>query len=145
MIEPMAARQIAESKQARQVIEMLHERNEAARASVPDFANFPRHSWLFHKGLVEGTRNHTLTVLVQSIADIIELQVVRRYTRPMHPGEAAQQTRQNRRSVHANDKLLKLLEAHDADGAEAYWTGHLATIGTTLLGPDADSVVDLPD
>src|SRR6204780_5085650 len=57
MIEPMAARHIAESRDARQVLEMLHERNEAARASVRDFAEFPHHSWLFHKGLVEGTRN----------------------------------------------------------------------------------------
>lgn len=145
MIEPMAARRIAESKDARQVLEMLHERNEAARASVRDFAEFPHHSWLFHKGLVEGTRNQTLTVLLQTIADIIELQVMRRYTRPMHPGEAEEQVRQNLRSVHANDKLLKLLESQDADRAEAYWTKHLQAIGTTLLGPDADTVVDLPD
>lgn len=145
MIEPMAARRIAESKDARQVLEMLHERNEAARASVRDFAEFPHHSWLFHKGLVEGTRNQTLTVLLQTIADIIELQVMRRYTRPMHPGEAEEQVRQNLRSVHANDKLLKLLESQDADRAEAYWIKHLQAIGTTLLGPDADTVVDLPD
>jgi DNA-binding FadR family transcriptional regulator len=145
MIEPMAARHIAESTDARAVLETLHERNEAARNSVRNFRDFPHHSWSFHKGLVEGTRNHTLTVLVQTIADIIELQVTRRYSRPMQPSEAEEQVRQNLRSVHANDKLLKLLESHDADGAESYWTTHLVAIGATLLGPDADTVVDLPD
>ena len=145
MIEPMAARRIAESKDARQVLETLHERNEAARASARDFAEFPHQSWSFHKGLVEGTRNQTLTVLLQTIADIIELQVMRRYTRPMQPEEAEEQIRQNLKSVHANDKLLKLLESQDADGAAAYWTKHLHAVGTILLGPDADAIVDLPD
>src|ERR1700733_6047137 len=63
MIEPMAARHIAESKDADPVLAMLHERNEAARASVRDFREFPHNTSQFHKGLVEGTRNQTLTVL----------------------------------------------------------------------------------
>jgi GntR family transcriptional repressor for pyruvate dehydrogenase complex len=145
MIEPMAARQIAETKNSRSVIETLRQINEAGRDTVRDFREFPHHSWLFHKGLVEGTRNQTLTVLVQMIADIIEIQVTRRYTRPMLPAEAEEQIRLNVRSVHANDKLLKLLESHDADGAETYWTKHLIAVGETLLGDDADAIVDLPD
>jgi GntR family transcriptional regulator, transcriptional repressor for pyruvate dehydrogenase complex len=145
MIEPMAVRRIAESPDARPVLETLHRRNEAARASVRDFRGFPHHSWLFHKGLVEGTRNQTLTVLVQTIADIIELQVTRRYTRPMPTAEAEEQVQLNLRSVAANDRLLGLLEAQDAVGAEAYWTRHLIAVSATLLGPDADAVVDLPD
>jgi GntR family transcriptional regulator, transcriptional repressor for pyruvate dehydrogenase complex len=145
MIEPMAARHIADSKDASAVLTTLHELNEAARASVRDFREFPHNTWQFHRGLVEGTRNQTLTVLWQTIADIIELQVKSRYSRPMAPAEAEEQVRMNLRSVHADDKLLKLLESHDAAGAEAYWTRHLVAVGNTLLGPDADTVVDLPD
>jgi DNA-binding GntR family transcriptional regulator len=63
----------------------------------------------------------------------------------MLPAEAEEQIRLNVRSVHANDKLLKLLESHDPDGAEAFWTKHLVAVGDTLLGDDADAVVDLPD
>jgi hypothetical protein len=44
MIEPLAARQIAESKNARAVLGTLHQRNEAARASVRDSPEFPHHS-----------------------------------------------------------------------------------------------------
>jgi DNA-binding FadR family transcriptional regulator len=145
MIEPMAARHIAESKDSRSVIKTLHERNEAARGSVRDFREFPRHSWLFHKCLVEGTRNQTLTVLLQTIADIIELQLARRYSRPMIPAEAEEQVRQNLLSVDANDKLLKLMESEDTDGAETYWARHLVAVGARLLGPAGDAVVDLPD
>lgn len=145
MIEPMAARQIAESKDPSAAIELLRSRNEAARDSVRDFQQFPHNSWLFHKGLVEGTRNQTVTVLLQTIADIIELQLTRRYSRPMTSAEAEEQIRQNLRSVRANDKLLKLLESQDADGAEAYWTKHLLAAAAMVLGDDADSIVDLPE
>jgi GntR family transcriptional repressor for pyruvate dehydrogenase complex len=145
MIEPMAARQIAESKNASAAIELLRSRNEAVRESVQNFQEFPHNSWLFHKGLVEGTRNQTLTVLLQTVADIIELQLTRRYSRPMTPDEAAEQVRQNLRSVRANDKLLKLLESRDADEAEAYWTKHLLAASTLVLGDDAETIVDLPE
>jgi GntR family transcriptional regulator, transcriptional repressor for pyruvate dehydrogenase complex len=145
MIEPMAARHIAESRTSSAALAVLHSRNEAARATVGDFREFPHHSWAFHRGLVEGTGNQTLEVLWQTIADIIELQVTSRYTRPMNAAEIEDQVTQNRRSVRANDRLLKLLESHDADGAERYWIKHLIAVGEHLLGPDPDAVVDLPD
>jgi DNA-binding FadR family transcriptional regulator len=145
MIEPMAARHIAASKNTTAVLATLHQRNEASRASARDFREFPHHSWAFHRGLVEGTRNQTLAVLWQTVADIIEMLVTSHYTRPMAAAEVADQVTQNQRSVRANDRLLKLLESHDADGAERYWTKHLNAVSATLLGPDADTVVDLPD
>lgn len=145
MIEPMAARHIAESEDAHVAIDMLRSRNDAARESIRDFKKFPHNSWLFSKGLVEGTRNQTLAVLLQTIADIIELQLTRRYERPMLPAEAEEQVRLNLKSVRANDKLLKLLESGDADGAEAYWTKHMIAAGVSLLGDDAGTIVDLPE
>lgn len=144
MIEPTAARKIAESHETRPVLERLRERNEAARANVRDFREFPHRSWSFHKALVEGTRNETLTVLWQTIADIIELQLASRYSRPMQPDEVEEQVWQNARSVRANERLLELLESHDT-AAEAYWISHLTAVGEMLLGPEADTVVDLPD
>lgn len=145
MIEPMAARHIAESKNVQAVLDMLRARNDKARASVRDFRQFPYDSWAFHRGIVEGTRNQTLTVLWQTIADIIELQFASRFARPMGPSEAEDQITANKRSVRANDKLLKLLESADADGAERYWTTHLKALSDYVLRADADAVVDLPD
>jgi GntR family transcriptional regulator, transcriptional repressor for pyruvate dehydrogenase complex len=145
MIEPMAARHIAESKDNTAALEVLRGRNDEARATVRDFRQFPHHSWGFHRGLVEGTGNQTLAVLWQTIADIIELLVTTRYARQMSPSEIEDQVTRNRRSVRANDRLLKLLDSHDADGAERYWTRHLNAVSETLLAADADAVVDLPD
>jgi DNA-binding FadR family transcriptional regulator len=145
MIEPMAARRIAEMRNTSVAIETLRVRNEAARDSLRDFSEFPHRIWLFHRGLVEATNNQTLTVLIQTIADIIELQLTRRYARPMVPAEAEEQVRLNLRAVRANDKLIKLLESQDADGAETYWTRHLNAAGATLLGDEADDVIDLPE
>jgi hypothetical protein len=76
-----------------------------------------------------------LTVLLQTIADIIELQVMRRYTRPMQPDETEEQVRQNLRSVHANGKLLKLLKSQDADGAAAYWPSTCSRSEPSCSGP----------
>ena len=95
MIEPMAARRIAESKDPRMAIETLRSRNDAARETVRDFREFPVRGWQFHKGLVEATSNQTLTVLIQTIADIIELQFTRKYSRPMNPAEVEEQVRLN--------------------------------------------------
>src|ERR1700734_2741707 len=69
MIEPMAARHIAGAKGAGPVLLKLHELNETARDSIRDFREFPHNTWQFHRGLVEGTGNQTLTVLSQTIAD----------------------------------------------------------------------------
>jgi GntR family transcriptional repressor for pyruvate dehydrogenase complex len=145
MIEPMAARRIAESSRSAAAIETLRSRNDAARESVRDFGEFPHRVWLFHRGLVEATSNQTLTVLIQTIADVIELQLTRRYSRPMGPAEVEEQVRLNLKSVRANEKLIKLLESQDADGAEAYWTKHLTAAGATVFGDDADTVIDLPE
>jgi DNA-binding GntR family transcriptional regulator len=94
---------------------------------------------------MEATSNQTLTVLIQTIADIIKLQLTRRYARPMLPAEVEKQIRLNLRSIRANNKLLKLLDSRDADGAEAYWAKHLIAVGVTVLGDGADAVVDLPE
>jgi hypothetical protein len=83
--------------------------------------------------------------LWQTIADIIELIVTSRYTRPMVPSEIEEQVARNKRSVRANDRLLKLLESQDADGAERYWTKHMVAVSTSLLAADGHAVIDLPD
>ena len=111
-----------------------------------DFREFPHQYLAVPQGPGRGNQESDADrALWQTIADIIELQVKRRYTRPMAPAEVEEQVRQNRRSVHADDKLLKLLESRDANGAEKYWTTHLAAVGDGLLGPDADALIDLPD
>jgi GntR family transcriptional regulator, transcriptional repressor for pyruvate dehydrogenase complex len=145
IIEPVAARQVAASGPPRATLDPLRERNEAARDHAADLREFPRRCWLFHKGLVEAAGNQTLAVLAQTVADIIELQLARGYTRPLPAAEADEQVRRNLRSVQANDRLLRLLEAGDADGAQAHWARHLTAMGADQLGPDADTVVDLPD
>jgi DNA-binding FadR family transcriptional regulator len=144
MIEPIAARYIAQSRSSDDVIARLREINDQGRATVEDFGRFPDNSWSFHRSLVEGTNNRTLGVLFQLIADIVELAIFRKYSRAMTEAEAREQATLNRRSVKANDRLLKLLEARDAEGAEAYWTRHMIAVAETLIGADQDAVIDLP-
>jgi hypothetical protein len=38
-----------------------------------------------------------------------------------------------------------MLESHDADAAQQYWTRQLVAVGEQLLGPDPDAVIHLPD
>lgn len=145
MIEPMAARRIAEGPNTQEVVETLREINEAAKMHLDDFATFPHLSFKFHRTVVEGTRNETLVVLLQMIADIIELHLTRRYHRQMTADEKQEQIRANGRSLRANDRLLRYLDTKDGDGAEAFWTRHLRAIGQIWLEAEGNHVIDLPD
>ena len=144
MIEPIAARYIAQSRDSDDVITELRRINDQAREAVEDFDRFPHCTWSFHRSLVEGANNRTVGVLIQLIADIIELAISRKYSRQMTEAEAQEQTILNKRSVKANDRLIKLLEARDGDGAEAYWTRHLNAVAESLVGADRDVGIDLP-
>ena len=50
-----------------------------------------------------------------------------------------------RRGVRSQERLVELLEAGDADAAEAHWRTHMAVVGRVMLGGKAKTVVDLLD
>jgi GntR family transcriptional regulator, transcriptional repressor for pyruvate dehydrogenase complex len=49
------------------------------------------------------------------------------------------------RGVRSQERLTTLIEAGDADGAEAHWRTHMGVVGRVMLGQRAKTVVDLLD
>jgi DNA-binding GntR family transcriptional regulator len=48
-----------------------------------------------------------------------------------------------RRGLRSQRRLLELLEAGDAAGAEEHWRAHMAVVGRVMLGQRAATVVEL--
>lgn len=93
----------------------------------------------FHRLLIELAGNATLKALNDVLRHIIEV-ATKRYT-DLRPEESVQSHQASGR-VHA--KLVRLIEARDAAGAEALWGRHIAETGARLRRAGiADSVLDL--
>lgn len=93
----------------------------------------------FHRLLIELTGNATLRALSDVLRHIIEV-ATQRYM-DMRPEERPQSHEAGTRT-HA--KLVMLIEAGDADAAEALWRRHISETGARLRKAGiADSVLDL--
>jgi GntR family transcriptional regulator, transcriptional repressor for pyruvate dehydrogenase complex len=91
----------------------------------------------FNARLVDLAGNQTL-VLLTSMLEYIYRAATVHYVRTPHPDDE----RLNRQAIRARAKLIELIRAGDADGAEALWRKHLTEAGR-VVGSEAASVVDL--
>jgi DNA-binding FadR family transcriptional regulator len=91
----------------------------------------------FNARLVELAGNQTLVLLTSMLEYIYQAATVH-YVRVPHPDD----DRLNRKATRARAKLIELIRAGDADGAETLWRKHLTEAGR-VVGTEASSVVDL--
>jgi DNA-binding GntR family transcriptional regulator len=90
---------------------------------------------------VEGAGNVTVGVLAGMLADIVEKHLMAEITGKRRHED---QLRDNRRAYLAHARLLGLVEARDAEGAQAFWSRHMEIAGDILLGEHgATKVLDL--
>jgi DNA-binding FadR family transcriptional regulator len=94
----------------------------------------------FHEVLVALAGNRTMTVLVEMLNE-----VVTRAVDAVSRSDQADSVAVRRRGVRSQAKLADLIEAGDADAAEAHWRTHMTVVGRVLLGQEAKTVVDLLD
>jgi DNA-binding FadR family transcriptional regulator len=141
LIEPPLAGMLAHRCPDREIY-LLHgvlaqEEADLGRDPAAMAVHFAR----FHQLIVEGSGNVTLAVVAGMLAKIVEKHLVAEITAKRDPAE---QTRDNRRAYRAHKKLLELVKAHDAEGAEAFWRKHMQVAGEILLKDyGATTVVDL--
>jgi DNA-binding FadR family transcriptional regulator len=143
VIEPACARILAESRSKKDLDRLWAavEEAEGAHAS-PQTAGIPavkiQHD--FHSLIVELSGNETVNVLWGMLRHIIETATV---TRVEHHSGAPAESHEGGRS---HRRLVELIEAKDADGAEALWRKHLVETSRFLLaGASAKTVLDLLD
>jgi DNA-binding FadR family transcriptional regulator len=125
-LEPLAVRWLTESPDAHAAVVTLREYNDRADAAVEDLPSFAYHSFGFHRKVVELAGNQALTVLMDLIAEIVQQHITARETAA--DNDPVERVRDNKRSVRANAKMLKLVESGDADAAEAYWREHITAV-----------------
>ena len=99
----------------------------------PDPAQWSRLTHRFHELITQRSGNKTLALQGAVLHDIIathtELRVSRNFDRAESPERF-------RRAVRAYKKLLALIEARDADGAQRLWRSHLESAAEYLLKDD---------
>jgi GntR family transcriptional regulator, transcriptional repressor for pyruvate dehydrogenase complex len=111
-------------------------------ASAPDPAQWSRLTHRFHELIMQRSGNKTLALQGALLHDIIATHTELRVARSFDQVESPERFR---RAVKAYRKLLALIEAGDADGAERLWRGHMDSAAAYLLTGDLRDkpVVDL--
>ena len=138
VIEPPAARLLAEKCSAKGIA-TLRDHIEEEKAAVEDPPAFAELSTQFHELVVELGGNQTLTLVVRMLHDILESHA-----------EWSISTRGDAkvigRSIRSQLKLVDLVEAGDADGAERHWHNHVRNAARSILkATGRKTVVDLFD
>jgi DNA-binding FadR family transcriptional regulator len=94
----------------------------------------------FNALLVELTDNQTLVLLTTMLEHISQAAALN-YSRSPH--QADDEVRLRRKAHRTREKLIELIHAGDAEGAEDLWRTHLTEAGRVLSESSGGTVVDL--
>lgn len=125
ILEPPAAAMLAlRTKATKRDLRAALEAEQAAASSDP--AGYGRASAAFHEAVMRLAGNNTLALFAGILHGIID----------HHSAEVYRDERdvagRRERSDAAHARLVELVDAGDAEGAEAHWREHLAEIGTRM-------------
>ena len=137
LLEPPAARQVAETRRADAVATLravLEEQREAI-----DRDTFGRTVARFHSRLVELTENQTL-ILVSSMLDGIVARFQGEVTAKKKRDPVAAR-RSNLAGLRSQEKLIAFIEAGDGAGAEAHWRAHMEVSSRVWLNGGAGEAI----
>ena len=147
VVEPAAARMLTQHH-TRQDIEDFTASVGALAVLVndgvetADLREWSNAAYRFHDLIMERSGNQTLAIFSGVLREVVARHMSRAATSSddRHEIEA-----QFKRTVRAFAKLVKLIEARDADGAEKFWRTHMqaATKGMLWGSLATESVVDL--
>jgi len=138
VIEPPIVARLANSCRV-QDIRTLRDHVEQEKQAKDDGSALAELATRFHELLAELSGSQTLTLVVGMLHDIIESHA--------EFGLAQRQdSRSAMRAVRSHEKLVDLIEAQDADGAEAHWYKHISSVTRLMLKVvGRKTVVDLFD
>jgi DNA-binding FadR family transcriptional regulator len=141
IIEPAAARLIASGRGRKGAARRLRELIAEQERMIDEPEAFGHSNARFHEQLIALAGNETLTIVAEMLNEV----VARAVTVVSQTAGDGGSVRTRRRGVHSQERLAELIEAGDADGAEAHWRTHMAVVGKVMLGQQARTVVDLLD
>ncbi|MBL7491653.1 FadR family transcriptional regulator [Frankia sp. AgB1.9] len=139
MIEPAAARLVAQSRSRRSAAAELRRLTAAQLEVIDDPAAFGQANSAFHSRLVELAGNQTLSIVAEMLAEI----VARAVAAASQPDEARDTAAIRARGLRSQARLAALVEAGDASAAEAHWAEHMKVVGRIMLTQRPKTVIDL--
>jgi GntR family transcriptional regulator, transcriptional repressor for pyruvate dehydrogenase complex len=138
VVEPPSARLLAE-RQDLDAATRLRDLIEHERAIASDESAYAEMSTRFHEFMMELAGNQTLAMVVGMLHDIVETHV-----EDSMLADFSKKTVQL--SIRSQEKLVELIEAGDADGAETHWRLHISEAARrTLSKSGPKTVLDLFD
>ena len=123
VIEPAAVGLVARSRHRRRSAERLRRLVAEQERVIDDAPAFAGVNARLHEELVALAGNETLTIVVEMLHEVVTRAVAA--TDAVEDGSVG--TR--RRSLRSQERLVALIEAGDADGAEEHWRTHMGVVG----------------
>src|SRR5438477_4646948 len=126
LIEPSCVHLVANNAR-KTAVPALNRYIEQERASIAarDHDEHSRASARFHRALIELTGNMPLILLMNMLTHIYESHIA---TASLAANVERFDTGSRQRGLKTHEKLVGLIEAGDADGAETFWRKHLESI-----------------
>ncbi len=142
LIEPSCVHLVANTAR-KSALPVLNQHIDQERAAIAtkDDAQVSRASARFHRALIELTGNMPLILLMNMLTHIYESHIT---TAALAANVERFDTGSRQRGLKAHEKLVGLIEAGDADGAETFWRKHLESIDKLIRESFAvDRAIDL--
>jgi DNA-binding FadR family transcriptional regulator len=139
LLEPLAAKAIASKRSRRSAVAELNRLIDEEEASIEDPERFGVANAEFHERLMALGGNQTLAIVAEMLNEI----VARAVTAVSKADDVLGSLSTRRRGLRSQRRLLELIVAGDATGAEEHWRAHMAVVGRVMLGQKASTVVDL--
>jgi DNA-binding GntR family transcriptional regulator len=145
VIEPAAAGLLASRRTGADLDDLTSCVADLAALAEGDGPPAAAEAWLrtaqrFGELILERAGNYTLAVQAAVLREVMAAQlrtaVLRTFDRPGAREDL-------RKTVRSYRKLVLLLDARDAEGAQRHWRAYLEAAGRALLRGDAEAVVDL--
>src|SRR5579863_4391251 len=136
--EPACAAMLARRRTAQDIADLAAVVAEIASVveaggGQPDPAQWVRLSYRFHELIMQRSGNKTLALQGALLQDVVATHTALRASRSFGEPGSPERLRQ---AVQAYKRLLALIEAGDADGAERLWRSHMDSAAAYLLKDD---------
>ncbi|WP_202033238.1 FCD domain-containing protein [Nocardioides sp. WS12] len=139
VIEQHCARLLAEGRTDADLSRLWAE-IEHGEAAMDDPSRFIRAHTRFHAVVVDLAGSATLNVLSGLLREIVD---AGNYSRIAEDHVAESLGRATHKGARAHRRLVELIEAKDADGAEQLWQSHLTDADDYLASGTAKTILDL--
>ncbi|MGH9186524.1 MAG: FadR/GntR family transcriptional regulator [Acidimicrobiales bacterium] len=125
ILEPPLAGLVAANHTKAEVGE-LRERLDETEKAVDNAIQFAQATNRFHETIVRLAGNHTVKLLVSLLWNLFEQHTSGALA---ETGERPGERSKRRAALHAHQRLVDLIEAGDAEGAESFWRKHMTAVG----------------